>query len=366
MLLMVIPKETLATCHAPRATEKKATPFFSIIIPVYNVAPYLRECLDSILAQSFTDWECLCVDDGSTDESGAILDEYAKKDARFRVFHQENRGVSAARNLALDQMRGVWFWCVDGDDAIRVDALMWLSETIKEYAALDSIAFHACMGDDLKAVPWLPLPDVKTLTPSDKATANALATHRQGAWSTVQRRCTLRFEPYVIGEDALFQVLAFWENRQKIVTDAPLYFYRTRVDSATRGTPSLQKVHDLLETEKRILQSLIDHTDQWQADEMVPFLRWKRNFVWFTFQKMFYRLPAKDLKTLIPLWCQIQTLQFSLYPENGWRRGVWQIINATQSPLACKMFIYWPKCAQEVVKNILRCLGLLALFKANA
>lgn len=65
-------------------------PFFSIIVPVYNVAPYLHECLDSVIAQTFTDWECLCVDDGSTDDSGAILDEYAQKDPRFRVFHQAN------------------------------------------------------------------------------------------------------------------------------------------------------------------------------------------------------------------------------------------------------------------------------------
>ena len=63
-------------------------PVFSIIIPVYNVAPYLRECLDSVLAQTFADWEAICVDDGSTDGSGAILDEYAAKDARFRIVHQ--------------------------------------------------------------------------------------------------------------------------------------------------------------------------------------------------------------------------------------------------------------------------------------
>ena len=93
-------------------------PFFSIIIPVYNVAPYLRECLDSVLAQTFTDWEAICVDDGSTDESGAILDEYAAKDSRVRVIHQKNAGVSAARNAALSVARGAWIGFVDGDDAI--------------------------------------------------------------------------------------------------------------------------------------------------------------------------------------------------------------------------------------------------------
>ena len=98
-------------------------PFFSIIIPVYNVAPYLRECLDSVLAQTFTDWEAICVDDGSTDGSGAILDEYAAKDSRFRVFHQSNAGVSAARNRGLDEAKGEWIWFVDSDDKIKPYAL---------------------------------------------------------------------------------------------------------------------------------------------------------------------------------------------------------------------------------------------------
>lgn len=102
------------------------TPFFSIIIPVYNVAPYLRECLDSVLAQTFADWEAICVDDGSTDGSGAILDEYAAKDNRFRVIHQPNAGVSAARNSGMDvalttqdklnaNVNG-WITFLDGDD----------------------------------------------------------------------------------------------------------------------------------------------------------------------------------------------------------------------------------------------------------
>jgi glycosyltransferase involved in cell wall biosynthesis len=99
------------------------SPKFSIIIPVFNVAPYLRECLDSVLAQTFTDWEAICVDDGSTDESGAILDEYAEKDSRFKVIHQQNAGVSAARNAALGVVRGEWVWFVDSDDSIKPFAL---------------------------------------------------------------------------------------------------------------------------------------------------------------------------------------------------------------------------------------------------
>ena len=97
-------------------------PVFSVIVPVYNVAPWLRECLDSIAAQTFTDWECVCVDDGSSDGSGAILDEYAAADPRFRVIHWPNAGASAARNAALERIRGTFFLFVDADDAIVADA----------------------------------------------------------------------------------------------------------------------------------------------------------------------------------------------------------------------------------------------------
>ena len=111
-------------------TKKTATPFFSIIIPVYNVASYLRECLDSVLAQTFTDWECLCVDDGSTDDSGFILDEYAQKDPRFRIFHKKNGGVSSARNLALDNVRGKYIAFLDGDDRLNISLLAEMARII--------------------------------------------------------------------------------------------------------------------------------------------------------------------------------------------------------------------------------------------
>ena len=91
----------------------------SIIIPVYNSEKDLRRCIDSILAQTMTDYECLLIDDGSTDSSGRICDEYAAKDNRFRVFHKENGGVSSARNVGLDNAKGDWITFVDSDDSVE-------------------------------------------------------------------------------------------------------------------------------------------------------------------------------------------------------------------------------------------------------
>ena len=98
-------------------------PLISVIVPVYNTEKYLHRCIDSILAQTFTDFELLLIDDGSTDSSGEICDDYAAKDSRVRVFHKENGGVSSARNLGLDNAQGEWITFVDSDDSIKEKAL---------------------------------------------------------------------------------------------------------------------------------------------------------------------------------------------------------------------------------------------------
>ena len=100
-------------------------PKISIIVPVYNVEKYLHRCIDSILVQTFTDFECIFIDDGSTDGSGRILDEYATEDGRVRVIHQANAGVSAARNAGLAMAHGEWIGFVDSDD--------WIEPNMYEY-----------------------------------------------------------------------------------------------------------------------------------------------------------------------------------------------------------------------------------------
>lgn len=90
--------------------------FFSVIVPVYNVEKYLRECIDSVLAQTFEDFELILVDDGSTDSSGCICDEYAEKDSRIKVIHKENEGQSTARNKGIENASGFFAVFLDSDD----------------------------------------------------------------------------------------------------------------------------------------------------------------------------------------------------------------------------------------------------------
>lgn len=124
-------------------------PKISIIVPVYNFAPYLRQCLDSLVGQTYRDIEIICADDGSTDESGEILDQYAAEDLRIRALHIENSGVPAARNLALDHAAGEYVIFVDGDDWIETNTC----ETVLAQAAgYDLVMWHTSM-----ARPMIPL-----------------------------------------------------------------------------------------------------------------------------------------------------------------------------------------------------------------
>ncbi len=107
-------------------------PKVSIIVPVYNTKDYLHRCVDSILAQTFTDFELLLIDDGSTDSSGIICDNYASRDCRVKVFHKENGGVSSARNIGLKNAAGEWVCFVDSDDTVHQDYLNNLVSAINE------------------------------------------------------------------------------------------------------------------------------------------------------------------------------------------------------------------------------------------
>lgn len=118
-------------------------PLVSIIVPVYNTEQYLRRCIDSILAQNFSDFEVILIDDGSTDTSGNICDEYSYKDSRVKVIHQKNQGQAAARNCAVGIARGQWITFVDSDDIIHPQMIYELYHVVIRENA--QISMCGCM-----------------------------------------------------------------------------------------------------------------------------------------------------------------------------------------------------------------------------
>ena len=127
----------------------------SVIIPVYNVAPYLRECLDSVIHQTYTDIEVLLIDDGSTDESGAICDAYAAEDSRITVIHKKNEGQGKARNIGMDMAQGKYIYFLDSDDYIDLHAFEILTaEAEKNDLQILQFSMRSFLDGDVDTNRW--------------------------------------------------------------------------------------------------------------------------------------------------------------------------------------------------------------------
>lgn len=227
---------------------------FSIIVPVYNVAEYLRASMDSLVCQTCTDWEAICVDDGSTDDSGAILDEYAAKDSRFSIVHQQNGGVSAARNSALEMASGEWIVFLDGDDFYTPNMLVSLLRGMSANPRADMVL----VGLQLWRVRTQYVPEI--LGEETVRLFDVSAKIPDGLWrgftQYAYRRSVcgdVRFERHVIGEDLLY--LATNLCRVSFVSSVNVvgYVYRQREGSAMRSDLTTAKLRDIFLTYDRVL-----------------------------------------------------------------------------------------------------------------
>lgn len=135
----------------------KDRPAVSVVVPVYNVEEYLEQCVNSILNQDFGNFELLIIDDGSTDESGNLCEELARRDKRIRCFHKENGGLSDARNFGIDRMRGDLVTFVDSDDWLEPDCLSYLYNAICSTDAEISTCVYLRVSES-GSKPWRSLP----------------------------------------------------------------------------------------------------------------------------------------------------------------------------------------------------------------
>ena len=209
----------------------------SVVIPVYNAERFLRFPLDSVLAQTHSDWECICVDDGSTDGSGAILDEYAAKDARFRVVHQANGGEGSARNAGLDLATGELVAFLDADDAWHPESLRLFSAA-RERTGADVIRYGwRYVGSHSEA--FEPLPPEKVRIEQVDFTLRRESTIRfcaLGAATVVARAACgdIRFSPLTQGADLVYVLDCLLRSRKVAYVDAPLLHYLTHPGQISR------------------------------------------------------------------------------------------------------------------------------------
>lgn len=277
-------------------------PYFSIIIPVYNVAPYLRECLDSVLKQTFTDWEAICVDDGSTDESGAILDEYAAKDKRFRVIHQANAGVSAARNRALEEIKGEWVGFLDADDVYRFNLLEACCEAINFLPSTDIVRFEMMKFDGQSDCKWPESePPIKYEISEfdDTITIDSYNGAFGGRVYRVKKIKDIRFLPFIMGEDRAWLADVIDSLGKMVSINQVAYGYRNRPGSAVNTKWSPQKFLDEIgwrmhvysvwnKSKKTIDKVMVRQSllimSEWMASIFFNMEKGERNCVYLTWQ----------------------------------------------------------------------------------
>lgn len=239
---------------------------FSVIIPVYNVEPYLRECLESVLNQTFTNWEGICVNDGSTDRSAAILEEYAEKDRRFKVITQPNGGLSAARNTGLDAAKGDYVLFLDSDDWLKLNAL--------------EVIANALDGEDMLCFSGMRYyEETKSFNPADPLMEKAYNSgmsyyddiallHRDFAFVCVVLRAYkrsflvengLRFKEGIFHEDNLFTpMVCYYAGRVRQIKDC-LYDYRVR-SSSIMTVANTKRLGDLMEIANELAVFFVSKT----------------------------------------------------------------------------------------------------------
>lgn len=228
----------------------------SVIIPVYNVEKYLAQCVDSVLTQTCTDWEAILVDDGATDSSGRMCDEYALQDPRVRVIHRENGGLSAARNTGLRAARGEYVYFLDSDDYIEPNTLALLLETAEREQAdvvfFDGYVFYDACEDDGASTRYIR----KTPYPSQNGRKILRSLLLADEYRTPVQFLFLRksfldghdlwFLEGVIHEDELFTFLVYNADGRVAHCHRQLYARRIRPASIMTSSGALRRWESML------------------------------------------------------------------------------------------------------------------------
>lgn len=223
----------------------------SVVIPVYNVEKYLAQCVDSVLAQTREDYEVILVDDGATDSSGAMCDEYAAKDSRIRVIHRPNGGLSAARNTGLDAVNGEYVYFLDSDDYIEpttlADLLSVAAQTRADVVFFDGyVFFDECEEDGsvsryARKAPYAPENGRALLPQLLKNGEYRTAVPLMLLSTDYLRRHGLRFLEGVIHEDELFTFLVYNADGRVAHCHKQLYARRVRPASIMTASGALHR-----------------------------------------------------------------------------------------------------------------------------
>lgn len=259
----------------------------SIIIPVYNSEEFIAKCIDSILAQSYNNWELLLINDGSTDNSGIICQEYSQKDKRIRYFEKENKGVSNTRNLGIKEAKGKWIIFADSDDLVSPHYISHLIKASDGDPYTHVIQGFKCIDENDKFKKRMDINynnekcNIDEIEPFLKK-YNLI--NRVQIWgklfsTDIIRTNNLYFnEKISLGEDAIFSHQYLLLSKRVILSKDSDYYYRNPYllnrDNLTRKSKSLEELYNLTLNYKILSLQLIDKLkiqDQIQRNKVMSF-----------------------------------------------------------------------------------------------
>lgn len=264
----------------------------SIVIPVYNVEKYLNKCINTVINQSFKDLEILLVDDGSTDNSGKICDEFALTDNRIKVIHKANGGLSDARNVGIENATSEWITFIDSDDYVSEDYVEYLFQLVNQYNADISIATFTYVTNNKK---------IEKSTGSVYVMNTETALKRMlmndgfdmGAWGKMYRTKYFIDIKYPVGK--LFEdsgtTYKLVDKATKIVFGSkPIYFYINRDDSIVNSTFNPRKL-DLIEMNLEMMDFIKQFYPEIESAA-------KRRVLWAYFSTLNQVVSSKNKKTI--------------------------------------------------------------------
>lgn len=289
----------------------------SVIIPVYNVEKYLEQCVESVLNQTYRDIEVILVDDGSTDGSGAICDEYALQDARVKVIHKENGGLSDARNQGMEVACGDIISFIDSDDYISPYFLEILCEAMEE-GNCDVAALKKCCdfwdGEDcVELAKAKNVKNVEYCSAYEAVERMFYMDIETGAQFKLYKRHTLNGVKFPIGyyyEDVATTYKTFLNGNKAAIVDADIYAYRKRQDSICRQAFSEKKLSAL-----KIFDEILDDRRIREAG----LLRAAKARVYAMLFSVFLQMPKEQVALRKKAWKKLTKIRFDVLFDNSGR-----------------------------------------------
>lgn len=287
-------------------------PLISVIVPIYNVENYLRQCIDSIISQSYENLEIILVDDGSKDNCGKICDEYAAKDSRIIVIHKENGGLSSARNAGIDICKGEFISFIDSDDFVSKYFIELLYEGVEKYSAdivtcTKSVSFTD--GDKLPNLNGKENYSLVSITPFDALKQMMYQRLPNGAPFRLYQRDIfkkIRFPEGYLFEDVATIHKTFMCAKRMSLLSADIYGYRVRVNSIVR-----QKFSDRKKIAIKITRDLYKEICEYdiRLKKAVASRAFAQNF------HVYLQIPFEDVETRREFWNEIKKYRWKVITD---------------------------------------------------